>query len=62
MAINVFFFSDDSMHRLYVDYGKYNFIQQIPQIIYSTALSQILDVFLCYLILTDKYFYQIKGL
>ena len=60
--MNVFFFSDDSMHRLYVDYGKYNFIQQIPQIIYSTALSQALGILLCYLSLTDKHFYQIKGL
>ena len=62
MAMNVFFFSDDSMHRIYIDYGKYNFIQQIPQIIYSTTLSQILEVFLCYLSLTDKHFYQIKDL
>ena len=33
MAMNVFFFSDDSMHKIFLNYGKYNFIQQIPQII-----------------------------
>ena len=60
MAMNVVFFSDDSMHKLYVNYGKYNFIQQIPQIIYSTIISQVIEVFLCYLSLTDKHFYQIK--
>jgi len=62
MAMNVIFFSDDSMHKIYLNYGKYDFVQQIPQIIYSTAISQLLEVFLCFLSLTDKYFYQIKGL
>ena len=60
MAMNVVFFSDDSMHKLYANYGKYNFIQQIPQIIYSISISQIIEVLLCYLSLTDKHFYQIK--
>ena len=59
MALNVFFFSDKSMHKIYLDYGKYNFIQQIPQIIYSTTVSQLLQVFICFLSLTDKHIYQI---
>ena len=62
MAMNVFFFSDDSMHKIYLNYGEYDFIQQIPQIIYSATLSQLLEVFLCYLSLTDKHIYQIKSL
>ena len=57
MAINVFFFSDDTMHKMYLEYGKYNFIQQIPQIIYSTIISQLIEIFLCYLSLTDKHYY-----
>ena len=60
MAINVFFFSDESMHKVFLNYGKYNFIQQIPQIIYTTIISQLLEVFLCYLSLTDTYIYKIK--
>ena len=62
MAMNVIFFSDDSMHKLYLSYGKYDFIQQIPQTIYSTIVSQLIEVFLCYLSLTDKHYYQIKAL
>ena len=27
MTLNVFFFSDDSMHKIFLNYGKYNFIQ-----------------------------------
>ena len=60
MAMNVFFFSDESMHKLYISYGKYDFVQQIPQIIYSTIISQILEIFLCYLSLTDKHMYELK--
>ena len=62
MALNVFFFTDETMHKMYVDYGKYNFAQQIPQIIYSTIVSQIIQVFLCFLIFTDKHYYQVKNL
>ena len=61
MALNVFFFSDDSMHKLFLNYGKYDFVQQIPQITYSTIISQLIEVFLCFLSLTDKYIYQIKS-
>ena len=60
MAMNVFFFSDETMHKMFLDYGKYNFFQQIPQIAYSTLISKFIELFLCYLSLTDKHYYQIK--
>ena len=62
MAMNVFFFSDETMNKLYLSYGKYDFVQQIPQIIYSKLLSNFIEVFLCFLMLTDKHYYQIKSL
>ena len=61
IALNSFFFSDDSMHKLYLNYGKYNFIQAIPEITYSMIISSILEVFLCYLSLTDKEFNNLKS-
>ena len=61
MALNVFFFSDESMHKLFISYGKYDFIQQIPQITYSTIITQIIEIFLCYLSLTDVYIYRVKN-
>ena len=60
MALNVFFFSDESMNKLYLSYGKYDFIQQIPQMFYSILISNLIEVFLCYLSLTDNPFYLIK--
>ena len=62
MAMNVFFFSDDSMHRVFLNYGKYNFVQQIPKMLYSIIISQLIEVFLCFLSLTDKYYYNLKKL
>ena len=61
MAFNSFFFSDDSMHKLFLSYGKYDFVQQIPQMVYSIILSQIIEIFLCFLSLTDKYIYHLKS-
>ena len=60
MALNVFFFSDDSMHKLFLSYGKYDFVQQIPQITYSTIITQLIELFLCFLSLTDKHIYRIR--
>ncbi len=62
MAMNVFFFSDATMHKIFLSYGKYDFIQQIPQIVYSTIVSQIIEVFLCFLSMTDTHIYEIKDL
>ena len=47
---------------MFLDYGKYNFIQQIPKILYSAIISQILEIFLCFLSLTDNHYYIIKKL
>ena len=41
LTVNAIFFSDDSMHKIYKDEGKYNFIYQIPKILYSTIISSI---------------------
>ena len=61
MAMNVFFFSDETMHKMFLNYGKYDFIQQIPQIIYSTIISKLLELLFCIFSMTDKYYYQIKN-
>ena len=42
-AINALFFSDETMHKIYEDGGKWNFIYQLPQIIYSAFFSYIFD-------------------
>ena len=41
-TINALFFNDDTMHKIYEDKGKFEFLYQLPQIIYSSIISQIL--------------------
>ena len=60
MALNVFFFFDSSMHKIYLDYGKYNFIQQLPQILYSTIVSLIIEILIGILSYTDINIYQVR--
>ena len=61
IAFNILLFSDNLVHYLFLNNGKYDFNQQIPQITYSVIITQIIEVFLCYLSLTDKYYYQVKS-
>ena len=42
-SINALFFNDDTMHKIYDDKGKFNFLFQIPQILYSTLISKFID-------------------
>ena len=43
LTVNVLFFTDSTMHKIYEDKGKFNFVYQIPQIIYSTIISSIIN-------------------
>ena len=45
-TINALFFNDNTMHKIYEDKGDYNFIYQIPQILYSSIISVVLGIIL----------------
>ena len=62
IAMNALFFSDQSMHKIYLNYGKYDLVQQIPQIIYSSLISLIFDFLISFLITTEKQVFQIISL
>ena len=38
-TINALFFNDKTIHKIYEDHGKFNFIYQIPKILYSTIIT-----------------------
>ena len=42
--LNSLFFSDETMHKIYQDQGDFNFIYQIPQIIYSSLIAGIIGI------------------
>ena len=60
LTVNALFFNDSTMHKIYEDQGDYNFIYQIPQIIYSTIISSILNYIIKILSLTEKNILAIK--
>ena len=62
MAFNVFFFSDESMHNVYTSGGEHDFIGQLAQMIYSTIIGQLLQIFISYLTMTDIQYFKLKEL
>ena len=54
LTINGFFFNDDTMHKIYKDSGSFNLIYQIPQILYSSIISMIINMILKWLSLSEK--------
>ena len=62
MAMNAFLFADEKIHKYFLDEFKYNFIKHILQIILSIIITHVFEILLCFLTLTDRYYYQIKAL
>ena len=58
--MNALFFNDDSMHKIYEDEGKYHFLYQIPQALYSTIVSQVISSILEQLSLSQDDMLDIK--
>ena len=60
LTMNALFFSDDSMHKLYIDYGQFDFIYNLPQTIYSAILSGLLSFLIQYLSLSEDTLLKFK--
>ena len=60
LTVNALFFNDDTMHKIYIDEGSYNFVYQIPQIIYSSVISIIINVLIKFLSLSQGKIVKIK--
>ena len=59
-TINGFFFTDETMNRIYEDNGYYDIVYQIPQILYSTLISTIFNTIFKRLSLSEKQLLSIK--
>jgi hypothetical protein len=59
-TVNTLFFNDDTMHKILEDGGEFNFIYQLPQIIYSTIISIIIDSILTFLALSEENVLSVK--
>ena len=49
------------MHKIYTDSGKFNFMYQLPQIIYSYLISGVINFIIEYLSLSDETLISIKS-
>ena len=59
-TINGFFFSDNTMNKIYEDNGAFNFIYQLPQIFYSSIISVAINMILKMLSLSEKQILELK--
>ena len=62
LTVNSLFFDDSTMHTIYEENGKYNFIYQIPNIIYSSMICSIVNMIVGTLSLTERNILEIKKL
>ena len=60
LFVNALFFNDSTMHQIYEDNGSFNFIYQLPQILYSFLISELLNIIIQSLALTENYILKIK--
>ena len=58
--VNALFFSDSTMHKIYEDQGAYNFIYQIPQILYSSLICSVINTLFISLSLSEKIILSLK--
>ena len=61
-TLNGFFFTDDTMHKIYKDNGVYKILYHMPIMIYSTLVSIIINLLLRKLSLTEPILLKLKQL
>jgi len=60
LITNTIFFNDENMHEIYTYEGKYNFIYQLPFILYTTIISVFFNNLLNLLSLSQRNILKIK--
>ena len=61
LTVNALFFNDSTMHKIYQDKGKFDFIYHIPQILYSTLITATINFLIKFLALSEKNIIDIKN-
>jgi len=60
MFITTLFFNDSLMHKIYVNMGKFNFVDVLPQIIFTIIICSIINAILKKLYMPQKNILEIK--
>ena len=61
LIVSAMFYSDSTMHQIYIENGAFNFTYQLPQMIYSFIISTILENLLNILGLYEKDIIKLKN-
>ena len=59
-SVNALFFNNDAIHTIYLNKGAYDFIYQLPKIIYSSLISTSIKIIISYFSLTEKNIIKFK--
>ena len=59
--VNALFFTDETMGKINKDGGSFNFIYNLPQIVYSRIISIIINEIVKFLVLTEKMFIKYRN-
>ena len=60
LTINALFFTEITLHKIYEDKGKFNFVYQIPQILFATVITVFIFHLIKYFFLTEENIENIK--
>ena len=58
--VNALFFDDKTMHKIYEDGGSFNFVYQIPQILYSSIVSTAINSLIKILAISENKILEFK--
>ena len=61
ITINALFYTDSTIHTIYKEEGSYNFIYQLPKILYSTIISSLVYAIIKFLSLSEKNVLKLKN-
>ena len=59
-SVNALFFTDSTMHEIFINDGEFNLIYQLPQTIYSSLICSVINISLKSLALTENRVISIK--
>ena len=60
-TINALFYTDSKIHEIYEESGAFNFLYHIPQILYSTVISTVINTIIKFLSLSQKNILDLKN-
>jgi len=60
LAVSAMFYSDSTMHKIYIDDGTFDLAYQLPQMIYSLIISSIFSIIVEHLGLCEKDIVEFK--